>query len=258
MYDLLTPIIENSEKYLTNLPKYERKAIGQFFTSRETARFMASLFRIEPTHNHVSVLDAGAGSGILSGAMIEKFQTHSDVIKHIHLVCYENDEKVVELLQANLEYLQQHSIIDMSFELRKDNYITSQSSDYNHSLFFNTSREQYDFVIGNPPYLKVAKNAPEAQAMPDICYGTPNLYFLFAEMGLFKLNEDGEMVYIMPRSWTSGAYFTKFRKKFLTDGKITQIHIFNSRTDVFETDSVLQETIIISVKKQRLFRNSSP
>ena len=53
----------------------------------------------------------------------------------------------------------------------------------------------------------------------------------------------------MPRSWTSGAYFTRFRKKFLSDGKLTHIHIFDSRNDVFDHEDVLQETMIARVKK---------
>ena len=57
------------------------------------------------------------------------------------------------------------------------------------------------------------------------------------------------MVYIIPRSWTSGAYFKAFRQKFLSQGAIEHIHLFVSRDKVFEKESVLQETIIIKVKK---------
>ena len=59
--------------------------------------------------------------------------------------------------------------------------------------------------------------------MPDVCYGAPNLYFLFAAMGMFNLIPNGELVYIIPRSWTSGAYFKKFRQKFLNDGVLEHI-----------------------------------
>ena len=48
----------------------------------------------------------------------------------------------------------------------------------------NSSPFKYDLIVGNPPYMKIAKDAPEALAMPDICYGAPNLYFLFATMGI--------------------------------------------------------------------------
>lgn len=45
-------------------------------------------------------------------------------------------------------------------------------------------------IFGNPPYMKIAKNAPEALAMSDICHGAPNLYFLFASMSMFNLKDD--------------------------------------------------------------------
>lgn len=57
------------------------------------------------------------------------------------------------------------------------------------------------------------------------------------------------MVYIIPRSWTSGAYFKRFRQYFLTEGKLEHIHLFVSRNKVFDKEDVLQETIIIKVKK---------
>mgnify|MGYP001766593813 CR=1 FL=1 len=97
--------------------------------------------------------------------------------------------------------------------------------------------------------MKIGKDVPEAAAMPAICYGAPNLYFLFAAMALFNLKDLGEMVYIIPRSWTSGAYIKRFRKQFLRDGALEHIHLFISRDKVFENESVLQETIIIKVKK---------
>lgn len=102
-------------------------------------------------------------------------------------------------------------------------------SDYNYMLDANPNPRKYDLVIGNPPYMKIAKDAPEAVAMPDVCYGAPNLYFLFAAMSLFNLQDEGEMVYIIPRSWTSGAYFKCFRQEFLHIGALEHIHLFVSR-----------------------------
>ncbi len=32
----------------------------------------------------------------------------------------------------------------------------------------NPEPEKYDFVIGNPPYIKMPKDAPEATAMPEV------------------------------------------------------------------------------------------
>ena len=247
---MLDVAIKATTEYIDHMPKSQRKKYGQFFTSKETARFMAGLFEIPNQCQKLSILDPGAGSGILSIALLERLQEVPS-IRELQLVCYENDPNVVDLLRTNLEMVCSQSDKKISYKILFDNYILSQATDYNFMLGANLEPEKFDFVIGNPPYMKVAKDAPEALAMPDVCYGAPNLYFLFASMSLFNLKENGELVYIIPRSWTSGAYFKRFRQKFLSEGILEHIHLFVSRDKVFEKESVLQETIIIKVKKTR-------
>ena len=245
---MLDCIIERTNRYIDSMPKKERKKYGQFFTSKETARFMAELYNIPDNRSKVSVLDAGAGSGILSCALLERLERMASV-QTIELTCYENDDNILGLLRENLHTYQTNSKKDIRINIITDNYITSQYLDFNHMLGGNSEPEKYDFVIGNPPYIKIPKDAPEATAMPEVCYGAPNLYFIFAAMGLFNLDSEGEMVYIIPRSWTSGAYFKRFRQYFLTEGKLEHIHLFVSRNKVFDKEDVLQETIIIKVKR---------
>lgn len=245
---MIDGIIEQTNSYIDEMPKKERKKYGQFFTSKETAMYMAGLFVIEKDTDILTVLDAGAGSGILSCALVEVLQSKK-VVKKISLTCYETDNNILEILRNNLEYVKNNTEIEFEYEIIAENYITSQYLDFNHMIGGKLEPKKYDIVIGNPPYMKIPKDAPEATAMPEVCYGAPNLYFLFATMGLFNLKPEGEMVYIIPRSWTSGAYFKRFREYFLTVSKLKHIHLFVSRNKVFDKEDVLQETIIIKVKK---------
>ena len=245
---LLEYAIKSTNEYMGKMPKSQRKKYGQFFTSKETASFMASLFNVPAEKDELHILDAGAGSGILSIALLDRLQSE-DGIKKIHLTCYETDPNVVDLLRSNLDYTRSNAKIEIDYDLRTDNYILSQMLEYNEMLGADPNPQKYDLIIGNPPYMKVGKDDPEAQAMPDVCYGAPNLYFLFAAMGMFNLASNGEMVYIIPRSWTSGAYFKSFRQKFLNEGALEHIHLFESRDKVFDQESVLQETMIIKIKK---------
>ena len=236
---MLEKVIELTNGYIDTMPKKERKKYGQFFTSMETARFMANLYDITPDMTKISVLDAGAGSGILACAFLERVE-RLPFVEEIEVTCYENDENVLRLLEDNLGYCQQKSTKKVSFSIVKENYILSQYLDFNYMIGGNPNPQKYDVVIGNPPYMKIPKGAPEATAMPEVCYGAPNLYFIFASMGLFNLRDDGQMVYIIPRSWTSGAYFRRFREYFLTQGKLEHIHLFVSRNKVFDKEDVLQ------------------
>jgi adenine-specific DNA-methyltransferase len=245
---MLDKIIENTKTYISNISKEKRKKYGQFFTSKETAKYMASLFDLTDSKPTISILDPGSGTGILSCAFIDRLQSISS-IEVISLTCYENDPNVLPLLKENLEHIASTSKIHVDIELIEDNYILSQNDSYNSFLGEKKEAQTFDYIIGNPPYKKIPKGALEASVVNNVCYGAPNLYFIFATMSIFNLKNDGELVYIIPRSWTSGAYFAKFREYLLSKTRIEHIHLFVSRNKVFENEDVLQETIIIKLKK---------
>jgi len=245
---MLETICQKTNEFIAQMPKSLRKEYGQFFTSAETASFMASLFDLSGLNKNVSILDAGAGSGILAISIAERTLKQDSSIK-VEVVCYENDPHVLPLLRSNLD-LMKKKYKNFSFKVLEENYIVSQRDSFTGNLFAQESKK-YDLIIGNPPYKKIPKDAPEALAMPVVCHGAPNLYFLFASMGIFNLKENGQMVYITPRSWTSGAYFENFRKYLIGNTSLERIHLFESRTDVFDKESVLQETMIFKLKKQK-------
>ena len=64
-YDITATFVES-------ISKEERKRYGQFFTSKKTAEFMASLFTIDMSKPAMKILDAGAGTGLLAAALAER------------------------------------------------------------------------------------------------------------------------------------------------------------------------------------------
>ena len=232
---MLERTIESTKAFVETMPKEQRKAYGQFFTTELTARFMSSLFELDLTLPKIRILDAGAGTGVLTAALVERI-IQLRYAGQIHIVCYENDKNVLPILTRNLETISQGR--NLTFEIREENYLTSQPVE-----------EVFDYIIGNPPYKKIGKNEPESLAMPHVCHGAPNLYFLFWAKAIESLDNNRELVYIIPRSWTSGAYFAKFREFLFHSCVLTHIHLFASRNKVFGVDSVLQETMIVKVKK---------
>lgn len=242
--NVLDEVVKNTDAFISSVPKSKRKKFGQFFTTEATARFMAQLFNLDFSKPELHILDAGAGTGILSAALIDKIYL-SGYKGRLHLTCYETDPLVLPVLESNLRLAEKRYGIQS--EINTDNYITSQFFGINSLL--EEDKDKYDYIIGNPPYLKISKDAPEARSMPEICHGAPNLYFLFWAMGVYNLKPGQEMVYIIPRSWTSGAYFQKFREYLFNNCVIADIHLFESRDKVFGGESVLQETIIVKVVK---------
>ncbi|MEF2751494.1 MAG: Eco57I restriction-modification methylase domain-containing protein [Muribaculaceae bacterium] len=245
-HKILGEVVENTNAFVASVSKSQRKKFGQFFTTAKTAEYMAALFRIDLCKEELSLLDAGAGTGILSAALLDRIFQLGYTGK-VNLTCYETDSVVLPVLEKNLRLAKEK--YGIHYSIKTENYVTSQY--FGIGTFFDEDSCKYDYIIGNPPYLKISRDASEALSMPSVCHGAPNLYFLFWTMGIYNLKPNHELVYIIPRSWTSGAYFKKFREYLFANAVITDIHLFESRDKVFGGESVLQETIIVKVKKTR-------
>ena len=231
--------------YLSSITKTKRKALGQFFTPVSIASYMGEMTRIQG--DVVRVLDPGAGSGILTASIIDTLIERGT--KHFIVDLFETDDTVLPMLENNMRRISDECISrDIVFEyiIIRENFISESQFAWTGLL----PSEKYDVVICNPPYKKIAKDSLEASLMSDIVYGQPNLYFLFMAMGAKLLKRDGEFIYIVPRSFSSGLYFSAFRKWFLSEMRITNLHLFSSREAVAGTqDSVLQETVILKAVK---------
>jgi len=231
--------------YLSTIPKTKRKSLGQFFTPFSIANYMGNMAQFQG--ESVRILDPGAGSGILTASVIDGLIERG--VRQFEIDIYENDDTVIPVLEDNMLIIQEEMAnLDIGLEYRiiKENFIAENHFAWTGLL----PSEKYDIVICNPPYKKIGKDSLEAVAMRDIVYGQPNLYFLFMAMGAKLLKEGGEFIYIVPRSFSSGLYFSAFRKWFLQEVRITNLHLFSSREAVGGSqDSVLQETVIIRAVK---------
>ncbi|MFM9974039.1 MAG: Eco57I restriction-modification methylase domain-containing protein, partial [Beijerinckiaceae bacterium] len=108
----------------------------------------------------------------------------------------------------------------------------------------------YDVVIANPPYFKLNKADPRAQAAAAVVHGQPNIYGLFMAIGAAALRPGGTLIFITPRSFASGPYFRLFREHFFDCIRPELVHVFASRKDAFGRDAVLQENIVLKGIRQ--------
>lgn len=244
---MIHKIISNTQKYIDGFPKEIRKEMGQFFTSIQTARYMASKIEV---HESMKILDVGAGTGILSAAALEKV-LRSKKVKTMELTLYENDSKVISVLKKNLRLMKDQcktKKVKFSYKIIKKNFIVANGEVWKEKTY----KGKFDVVISNPPYKKIGKDDIEAKTMDDLIFGQPNIYYLCMAMGAHLLKKGGQFIFIVPRSWTSGLYFKSFRSYFLNCISLRSIHLFVSRNKVFEAESVLQETIIVFGKKSNI------
>jgi len=153
-----------------------RKILGQFFTGSLVSDYMASLIN-KPTSKTVRILDAGAGTGIMTASTA--FHCLVMGCKSVHAVLYELDAETAINLEQTLK------IVQYTFR--------EQGASFTYDLFFedfvfsrpdkNKDIEPFDISVINPPYFKYSvKESPYAKAASDLYHGDPNIYASFMAM----------------------------------------------------------------------------
>lgn len=231
-------------------PEFKKK-YGQYMTPVKVSSFMAKLFSTPPGKSEVSLLDPGAGTAVLGCAAIEYLVNSTNPPSLISLTTYEIDPEIIPYLGKSLIHLKvwlQNKNIKFSYQIKSEDFILNNASalNGNNGLFNDIeSLETFDYVICNPPYFKLSKSDPKAKLALSIIHGQPNIYSIFMAISAKLLKDDGELVFITPRSFAAGPYFRLFREKFFSSICLNAIHLFGSRTDAFDKDEVLQENVII-------------
>ena len=158
--------------------RLERSRIGQFLTSARIARFMASLF--ERQREHVRILDAGAGAGALFAACIEAMVSGNHRPLSIHVVAYENDQKILPYLKETMEWCKStcHKAgIPFQGEIRVEDFIEAAIVRAEEGMFA-VHRERFTHVILNPPYKKISGESATRQLLDEAGFEVSNLYAL--------------------------------------------------------------------------------
>lgn len=227
----------------------DKKHKGQFFTPLAISEFMGGLATPSGKKN-ISVLDPGCGLAILSCTLIEHL-VKEEAPEHISLALYETDKKVVPLTEDVLSYLKvwcQERDVNLDCELNESDFVLEKSEclDGADTIFGDMfDSERFDYIISNPPYFKLAKDDIHTRSCASIVDGQTNIYALFMAICSKLLAEDGQMIFITPRSFASGRYFQSFRDFLFRHISIDLIHLFNTRKDTFAKDEVLQELVIM-------------
>lgn len=218
--------------------------LGQFFTPTHIAGFMASLFDSMPPR--IRLLDAGAGNGALTEALVRRCCENGRGIQSIDATLYELDPAVLDPLHLTLRECERccaNAGIRFSFDLRAADFIEEMSLRLSNDLFESTP-PAFEIAVSNPPYRKIGVNSPQRLALRRIGVETSNLYTGFISLILRLLADNGQLVAITPRSFCNGPYFRPFREDLLARLDLRRIHVFESRNAAFRADEVLQENVI--------------
>ncbi len=222
-----------------------KSQLGQFFTPASIARFMAEMFD-RGGKGDSRLLDPGAGIGSLSAAFLERWASGGFNFQRIELHAFEIDASLLPHLNKTLAtYEDRAGLVPL---IRNVDFVHAASDSLSGNLFA-AALPGYTHAILNPPYKKIRSNSAHRSALRRAGIETVNLYSAFVALSLSLLEDHGQLVAIIPRSFCNGPYYRPFRNFILERAVIKQIHLFNSRNKAFKDDDVLQENIIIRMER---------
>ncbi|HZU92730.1 MAG TPA: Eco57I restriction-modification methylase domain-containing protein [Microbacterium sp.] len=199
------------------------------------AQFMAERLLASDQRKQLDLLDAGAGAGALTDAVVD--QRRSTLPRPV-ITLVEQDP----VLAAHLDHLltDRASEVDPSSQVVESDFITM-------GLEWRRMGRRFSHVIMNPPYAKIHSTSDTAAMLKAGNIVAPNLYAAFLWLGAELLRPGGKLVAIVPRMLLSGPSFRQTREHLLARCAVSDLHHFKDRKGVFGRDAVQQEVVILGL-----------
>jgi adenine-specific DNA-methyltransferase len=106
----------------------------------------------------------------------------------------------------------------------------------------------FDFVVGNPPYIKNSKIPAETKQKFSLSSGTADMYAFFIEKALSVSKPNGTVCLITPNSWLKNRSEAKLRNRLLSSSDSVCVRDFGSAR-VFPDASVYACILTASLNK---------
>lgn len=230
------------------------KSLGQYFTKPEVVTLMLDLFDYVPNSKlfNLSILEPAAGDGVFLFSIVdrlfESFKIHNAFLKNGSLkgsvflaakeaiVAVELDENTYRRLIHEVQnYLIEKGLdIQQSIDLSESWLV---NSDF---LFWNNDySKKFDFVVGNPPYIRNESMLDELKkkyrSLFSTYYDRSDIYVPFIEHSLLMLKEKGICSFICTDRFIKNNYGRKLRN-FITDSYQVNYFLDIHNSSPFEED----------------------
>ncbi len=110
-----------------------------------------------------------------------------------------------------------------------------------------TAGEDFDLVVGNPPYGRTKLSPLLRRKFARSLFGHANLYGVFTDLALRFVRKGGVVAFVTPTSFLSGEYFKALRGLLSRQAPPASIDFVERRKGVFA--DVLQETLLATYKR---------
>ncbi len=246
---MLNLAVRNTGKLIREKSKSENIRLGRIFTKKSTARLMAEMIKLDIGKNAYTVLDPGAGTGILSAAVVEHICRFAPSCKQIFLTCYEDNPEFVPMLEDNLERIRKKCRHDYDVRLfvtvYSENYLIDVKNHYTVGLF-DTVEDKFDIIICNPPAYLVEKGSAEAESVGGVTMLKLSAAFLFARVAAAHLEKDGQLVIMLPTTIASASSLTAIRCELARTLALRKIHLFIGKQKNTKRAIPLKKSVILA------------
>lgn len=230
---------------------------GAVYTKRWVVELLLDLAGYIPESNLVDALavEPAAGDGAFLGPMIERL---ADSCRRLgrpltdcadSLIAYELDEKSAERARTlALEVLRQQGAEWKTATSLAQTWV--RTGDY----LFDSMHVEADFVIGNPPYVRL-EDIPEEtaqlyrHAFPTM-RGRADLYVAFFEAALQQLRDNGTCAFICADRWMRNQYGAELRKMITSEFSVDVV-LEMHQADAFEDEVDAYPAITVLRRKQQ-------
>ena len=249
---MLNLAVRNTGKLIREKSKSQNVRLGRLFTKKDTARLMADMIITDENKTAYTILDPGAGTGILSAAAVEKICKSAPKCEQIFLTCYENDPVFLPMLEDNLERIRKKCRHDYNVKLfvtiYPENYLIDSKKHYTVT-FFDVVEDKYDIVICNPPTDLCYKNSEEADAIGGISQLKLSRAFLFASLAKSHVEDGGQLIMLLPTTFASAAALAPIRAEINAALTVSKIHLFVGKQKNESRATPLKKNFVISYRK---------
>lgn len=104
--------------------------------------------------------------------------------------------------------------------------------------------QQFDLVIGNPPYFQLKATEAQKKRFDRVISGRPNIFAFFFQAGLEALADGGRLAYVVPPSLNNGAYFESLREYLGDVAAIEHLEVMDA-SDLFLGANTAVQLIVL-------------
>ena len=246
---MLSLAVRNTAKLVRAKSGSDNVRLGRLFTKKETARLMSEMLTLNTEKTAYTVLDPGAGTGILAAAVVERICKECPACKRIFLTCYENDPLFLPMLEDNLERIRKKARHDYDVRLfvtvYGENYITESKNHYTVTLD-GPVEDKFDLIICNPPTELIEKGSEEAKRVGGVSQLKISAALLFASVASGHLEEGGRLAIALPTTVASASALSGFRREMAERLGVERIHLFIGKQKNQKRAVPLKKQFIIS------------